>query len=250
MAIMPIHDWTRVKPGIFHHFHHEWISAIANALNSGILPSAYYALAEQITGTMGPDVLTLKGPGGRDIEGGGPDAGQRGVAVAARPPKAQFHDRTEMDQYAARAKSVVVHGSSDHEVIAVIEIVSPGNKRGRGALRGFVQKAQQLLASGVHLMVVDLIPPGRLDPKGIPALVWDDFRESEFELPKDRPLSIGSFVAGPVLEAFIEPTAVGLALVETALFLTAEEYVPVALEATYQTAWAAVPAVWRDVLKG
>jgi hypothetical protein len=65
MAIMPIHDWTRVKPGIFHHFHHEWISAIANALNSGILPSAYYALAEQITGTMGPDVLTLKGPGGR-----------------------------------------------------------------------------------------------------------------------------------------------------------------------------------------
>jgi hypothetical protein len=24
---MPIHDWKRVEPGIFHDFHHEWISA-------------------------------------------------------------------------------------------------------------------------------------------------------------------------------------------------------------------------------
>src|SRR2546423_677280 len=99
---MPIHDWTRVKPGIFHHFHHECISAIANALNRGILPSSYYALAEQIAGGLGPDVLAI-------------------------------------DQYAAKAKAVVVHASSNHEVIAIVEIVSPGNKSGRRALRDFVE---------------------------------------------------------------------------------------------------------------
>jgi hypothetical protein len=64
---MPVHDWTRVTAGIFHDFHHEWISAIKRALNSGLLPPGYYALAEQIAGGMGPDVLTLelpnKGPG-------------------------------------------------------------------------------------------------------------------------------------------------------------------------------------------
>ena len=56
---MPIHDWTRVSAGIFHHFHQQWISAISNALNRGILPPEYYALEEQIAGGFGPDVLVL-----------------------------------------------------------------------------------------------------------------------------------------------------------------------------------------------
>lgn len=36
---MPVHDWTRVEAGIFHAFHHRWISAISDALNEGILPT-------------------------------------------------------------------------------------------------------------------------------------------------------------------------------------------------------------------
>ena len=59
---MPIHDWTRVNAGIFHHFHHGWIEEIARGLNSGLLPADYYALAEQIAGGFGPDVLTLERP--------------------------------------------------------------------------------------------------------------------------------------------------------------------------------------------
>ena len=35
---MPMHDWTRVPAGIFHAFHHAWISAISDSLNGGILP--------------------------------------------------------------------------------------------------------------------------------------------------------------------------------------------------------------------
>ena len=41
---MPIHDWTRVDAGIFHAFHHDWITEIARALNRGLLPADYYAL--------------------------------------------------------------------------------------------------------------------------------------------------------------------------------------------------------------
>lgn len=40
---MPIHDWTRVKAGIFHDVHHEWISTIKHALNRGLLPAGHYA---------------------------------------------------------------------------------------------------------------------------------------------------------------------------------------------------------------
>jgi hypothetical protein len=55
-----IHDWTRVEAGIFHDFHHAWIEEIKRALNSGLLPDEYYALAEQYAGGVGPDVLTLQ----------------------------------------------------------------------------------------------------------------------------------------------------------------------------------------------
>ena len=29
---MPMHDWTLVEAGIYHHFHHEWISEIHRAI--------------------------------------------------------------------------------------------------------------------------------------------------------------------------------------------------------------------------
>ena len=57
---MPVHDWTRVSSGIFHHFHLEWIGDLSRQLNRGLLPPDYYALAEQIAGGLGPDVLTLQ----------------------------------------------------------------------------------------------------------------------------------------------------------------------------------------------
>ena len=57
---MPIHDWTRVDAGLFHAFHQRWISALADALNTGVLPSDYYALAEQSVGGPVPDIRTLR----------------------------------------------------------------------------------------------------------------------------------------------------------------------------------------------
>ncbi len=55
-------------------------------------------------------------------------------------------------------------------------------------------------------------------------------------------------MGGPSPEAFIEPVAVGDALPDMPLFLTPDVYVPLPLESTYQSAWGAVPAVWRDPL--
>ena len=63
---MPIHDWTRVRANRFHDFHQGWTIAIRDALNAGILPAGYVAMAEQITdqvmlpathGTHGGDQL-------------------------------------------------------------------------------------------------------------------------------------------------------------------------------------------------
>src|SRR4051812_28501831 len=57
---MPIHDWTRVDAGIFHAFHHDWITEIARALNRGLLPTEYYALPEQlVVGFRAPAEATV-----------------------------------------------------------------------------------------------------------------------------------------------------------------------------------------------
>ena len=244
---MPIHDWTRVEAEIFHAFHLTWLGELQRCLNGGLLPSPYYALAEQIAGGREPDVITLKGP----ATGGEPEEHATGaVALASAPPKVRFRARSDEDKYATKAKSIVIRHTSRHQVIAIIEIISPGNKSGKHALRSLVEKASDMLRGGIHLLIVDLFPPGKHDPQGIHRAVWDEIANTDFMLPAALPLTLAAYIGGPFKEHFVEPTAVGQALIDMPLFLTAEEYIPVPLEATYQSAWQAVPAYWRGVLEG
>ena len=147
-------------------------------LNRGLLPKGYYALAEQIAGGLGPDVLALEGPTRQDALDDGLEEG--GVALATVPPKVQFHVRTEVDQYAAKANAVIIRHASNHAVIWIVEIVSPGNKNSRHGLRAFVDKTEEVIRAGVHLLIVDLFPSGSFDPEGIHAAIWDRFDQSQF----------------------------------------------------------------------
>lgn len=246
---MPIHDWTRVNAGTWHAFHLSWISEIQRSLNSGLLPSDYYALAEQIAGPLGPDVLTLQVP---DVpENGTTSVGSQsgGVLVATEQPKPQLVDEAEMDDYVLKRRTLVIRHSSGDHVVALIEIVSPGNKSARNALRSFVDKAVEALYHGYHLLVIDLFPPTRRDPQGIHAAIWSQISDHVFELPPGKPLTLAAYSAGLKKRAYVEPTAVGNELLEMPLFLEPEMYVNVPLEATYMAAYQGVPRRWREVLE-
>jgi hypothetical protein len=243
---MPIHDWTRVNAGIFHHFHQSWIGEIARALNTGLLPPDFYALAEQITGDFGPDVLTLRVP---RIASPEPHEPSGGVALAEDPPRVRFHVKREIELYAEKANAVVVRHRSNHDVIAMIEIVSPGNKNNRREFDAFVKKADEILKAGIHLLIVDLFPPGPRDPQGIHRAIWGDGAEDDAVTPPpDKPLTCAAYIGGRPREGFVEPVAVCDPLPEMPLFLTPDVYVRIPLETTYRSAWDAVPAVWRDAL--
>jgi len=247
---MPVHDWTRVDAGIFHHFHHSWIEEIARALNRGLLPPPFYAMAEQIAGGLGPDVLALEGPGKNGALGNDPNS-SGGIALATAAPRVQFRVQAERNEYARKANVVRIRHRSDHRVVAVVEIVSPGNKAARNAMRAFVQKAVEMLEGGVHLLLVDILPPGARDLRGIHDAVWQEYGgEQEFVPPAGMSLTLVSYRAGDVAEAFVEPTSVGQVLIEMPVFLTPEVYVLLPLEATYMAAWEAVPGYWRDVIEG
>src|SRR5438445_185014 len=116
---MPVHDWTRVDAGIFHHFHHSWIEESQRAINRGLRGTDYYALAEQITGNLGPDVLTLD-----RLEKGRPPAGKPkaarkrgGTALQTVKPKLRFHITTPPPWYANRRKSVTIRHISEHRIV-------------------------------------------------------------------------------------------------------------------------------------
>lgn len=244
---MPVHDWTRVGAGIFQHFHFEWIGDLSRVLNSDLLPPDYYALAEQIVSEVGLDVLTLQRPPGEASLTEEPPAG---VGLAIAPPRVRFPARAEPDAYAAKARTVVIRHTSDHRIIAMVEVVSPGNKSARHAIRAFVQKALRVLRSGIHLVVVDLFPPSVRDPEGVHKAIWDELIDNDFALPPDQRLTLASYIGGLVPESFVETVAVGETLPDMPLFLTPEFYIPLPLERTYESAWAAVPAYWREVLGG
>ncbi|HEX5442459.1 MAG TPA: DUF4058 family protein [Pirellulales bacterium] len=243
---MPTHDWTKVDAGIFHDFHQSWITEIKRALNQGRLPPDYYALAEQIAGGLGPDVLTLQSPTRDAHRLEDPTCA---VALAEHPPQVQFHLRAEGDWHAAKANAVVIRHVSDHRVISILEIVSPGNKSSVHGLHAFVNKAVEMLQSGIHLLVVDVFPPGPRDPQGIHKAIWDEVADNPFALPANQRLTLAAYAARAWPEAFVEAVAVGDRLPDMPLFLSGDFYVPVPLEAAYQSAWTIFPAFWRDMLE-
>jgi Protein of unknown function (DUF4058) len=231
---MPIHDWRRVRVNRFHDFHQSWMIRIKDALNAGLLPPNYIAMAEQITGGPEPDVVTLSLP----FQPGSGTAG--GVAVRETPPSMRVQLKAESIQYARKASRIAVH-NPDGDVVAIIEIVSPGNKDSAHAIRSFIRKADRFLQTGVNLLIVDLFPPSKRDPQGIHKLIWDRFIDEPFELPADQPLTLAAYSAQGILTAYVETLGFGDIMPDMPLFLDADRYVPCPLESTYRAAWEAFP---------
>ncbi len=197
---MPIHDWTRVDAGLFHAFHQSWISVLSRALNTERLSPDYYALMER--------------------------ASQEPISENLSEDRIYVRNA---DRIAVRHR----HG----QIVAVVEIVSPGNKASTNELRTFVEKTSNLIAQGIHLLVVDLFPPSKRDLQGIHKAIWDQFVEEDFELPGDKRLTLAAYDAGPPLTAYVELVAVGDTLPDMPIFLKPEFYVLAPLDQTYRTTW-------------
>src|SRR5437660_12642140 len=164
---MPVHDWSRVDANVFQHFHQRWTIAICDALNAGLLPPGYSALVEQYTGGLVPDVLALQ-----RWSRPSPPAEPAGGVLTATPPKTRLV-RQAKTVLAARGNRIVIRHRLG-EVVCVLEIVSPGNKSGRAVLRSFVEKSIECLRQGIHLLVIDLLPPTPRDPQGMHKVIWDE----------------------------------------------------------------------------
>ncbi len=214
---MPIHDWTRLEPGDFHDFHQCWVVNLTNDLNGGLLPPEYMAMLEQVNGRPMPDAVSLQ-------------------TVSLK------------EDYTKRADRVVIrHGRG--KVVAIIEIMSPGNKDSRNAIRTFVEKAADILNQGVNLLVVDLFPPTPRDPQGIHKAIWDQFGDEPFEAPPGKLLTVASYLGGDFPMAYVDSIGVGDPLPASPIFLSETRYIPAPLESTYMRAWETYPALLKGLIE-
>jgi hypothetical protein len=209
---VPIHAWSKTDAGLFHHFHQSWIVRLCDALN-GMLGPGHFALIEQSSPWPPPERAGL----------------------------------TAMDLYALKADRIAIHRRLS-DLVAVIEVVSPGNRSSRGSIRSLVDKAVALLRQDVHLLIIDLFPPTAHDPRGIHGLIWGELAEEPFEVPAGKPLTLAAYSAGAVKVGFIEPVAVNDVLPEMPLFLEPDRYVLAPLEPTYQTTWDVCPVEFREAV--
>jgi hypothetical protein len=241
---MPLHDWARVDAATFHAFHTAWITHLSEALNDGVLPGEFYALPEQWAGQSIADVLTLQSPHDEPRSAGE----EGGVAVVECPPQVG-RKLISSASLKGSPRTLAVRHTSGHRIVAFLEIVSPANKDRASHVANFADKFEAALWKGVHAMLIDVLPPGAHDPHGMHAAVWDRFVDEPYCLPSAARLSLSSYVAGPRAEAYVEHLTTQVPLPQMPLFLSADRYVNVPLEATYMAAFRGLPAIHRQILE-
>ena len=140
-------------------------------------------------------------------------------------------------------KQLSIRHVSNDRVVAIIEIVSCGNKSSADDLQRFVFKATEAIRLGIHLLIVDLQSPTSRDPQGIHGAICARMGDDAYKAPPNKPLTLVSYVGMPIGAAYVEPVAVGDVLVPMPLFLDEGNYVNVPLEETYLQTYRGVP--WR-----
>lgn len=244
---MPMHDWTRVDAGIFHDFHLAWVVELRNAFNEGLLPADYYALTEQHAGRRVPDLIALH----RTLpDAEAPTAGttQGGLALAEAPPRVARSGELAPSPRSLR-RTVAVRHVSGHRLIAVLEIVSPGNKDRREHVEELAGKIDGFLGAGVHAVLIDLFPSRGHDPHGIAGVVEEFYSGSDFEGGSPLvPPCVVSYCAASRVGVYRQPLVVGRGLPEMPLFIETDRYVNAPLQDTYQAAFRGVPDFWKKAL--
>ena len=238
---MPMHDWTRVESGTYHNFHFAWIGVMMHRLNQGLLPEGFFAMAEQRSQGPIADVLTLSDDS--------TPHNYEGYAFQTEPT-CQVVEQAEKTLYTQKSHRIAIKHQRGR-VVAFIELVSPGNKDTRRALKGFTSKAVRLLERGTHLSVIDPFPPGRFDKQGIHRAIWDEVTsDSSYVLPEGNPLISVSYEAGEMPAAYVNAFHVGGKIPELAIFLAPSVHILLPLETTYQASWELMPKQIREAVIG
>ena len=221
---MPIHNWGKTSHSHFHSFlHHGWVWQIMKYLNKSALPTGYLAVAEKNVGPYIADVVTTQED---DVESYNSFPSLTPTLVVAAPT------------FTTVGKCISIYDREKAKIVAVIEIVSPGNKNAREKVDTFVEKSVNYLASGIHYLIIDVLPATRLIDNFVNKIL---VQIDGGEIHQTKELYAASFQClDPRLQLYVEEFNVGDVLPKVPVFLQ-KEYVLVDLEATYSATLEDLP---------
>ncbi|WP_179131500.1 DUF4058 family protein [Candidatus Entotheonella palauensis] len=143
---MPLHNWPNARVP-WRSFHNHWIVRLVEYLNADVLPPGFQARPTELIVGIEPDLLLLQATdqSASDRQISLQTALGEATTTAILPPPAEL-------------PMVGIYSAYDtHRLVAVIELVSPGNKDRPEAVQHFVEKILFLLQEGIHVMVIDVI---------------------------------------------------------------------------------------------
>jgi len=234
---MPLHDWSRVPGNVFHAFHLGLLWNLAGALNEGLLPAGYVARPEESLGPYEAGVLTLQDPGAGEAPADGASAEPRPTLTLA-PPRLE----------ARKERRVAVYSARGERRVAVLEVVSPGNKDSERRARLFETKLLDCVAAGLNVVLIDLLPATGPAPGFSAALACELGAGREALL--DGGLEATSFERRDeqAILVYHRRLTVGAELPSVPLFLAPKRYVDVPLGPSYRRTIARLPAPDRALL--
>jgi hypothetical protein len=224
---------------VFHHFHTAWLVQLSRALNEGVLPEGYIARTEEYVGPYQADVLTLETggtPPATGLAAPRPAPGLRPTVTIAPPRLPTW-----------RRRRIGVFSAKDERRVALLEVVSPGNKDSQPRADQFRDKLVECVASGLHVLLVDLLPPTRLAP-GIGAAVARELGGADVPEEGRSTTSFEVQERPPTVRVYHATLALGATLPSAPLFLEPGRHVEVPLDPTYGEAVACLPRVDRAAL--
>lgn len=240
---MNMHDWTRAVSGAFPHWHAYFIADIGRAL-APELPEGFSVTVEQHLGKLATaDLLALHAS---DPAAAWPPrqvSGRGAVAFAEKEPAVTRRVLLQ-PQPIRSGKTLTVRHASNDRIVALIEVISPGNKTKDG-VRVFVSKTVSAIEAGIHILVVDVLPPGKYDPQGLHGKISRQLTGKGEGPPADTPITFASYRAEwPVPVAYLRHLAPGGPVPDMPLALTPDYYVTVPLGLAYETAFKTIPPNW------
>jgi hypothetical protein len=162
-----------------------------------------------------------------------------GVATATlAPPRPTFTVDADLSSEYAYEVLVFDH-DRQRQLVAAVEIVSPGNKDRKASRRAFVAKCAALLQQGVCLSIVDIVTIRRFNLYA-ELLAFMELTDPAFS-PQPPPVYAVTCRGHNVddtgrFQSWAYPLAIGQPLSDLPIWLSEDDYVMLELEASYEDA--------------
>ena len=162
-------------PGV----HGRLIVAIADFLSPQLRPKYFVAIEERIYQTTGDDRL-LVGIPDVVIQNSQAAINPQMLNVAVAAPVVQPKTVTVPMPETTKERYLEVRKVGTKEVVTVIEVLSPKNKRPGEGRNAYENKRQRVLGSSTHLVEIDLLRAGE------PMLVFGDGTQNDYRILVSR----------------------------------------------------------------